>query len=152
MLDLSFITLITTIQDEVFRTDFRRVRGVCISTKITCHHHTNRYSASGLGRACVRDICANGGNSVILDMNEELGNDLVKELGASAKFFICDVADTDNIAAVVQSTVEWVKQTGKPLGGIIPAAGVGRPGLVCHVRPTGYMHPSRPIHPTILTL
>jgi hypothetical protein len=72
-------------------------------------------------------------------MNEDLGNVLVKELGASAKFFVCDVADTDNIAAVVQSTVDWVKQTGKPLGGIIPAAGVGRPGLVC---PTRRIHAS----------
>ncbi|KAK4135860.1 NAD(P)-binding protein [Trichocladium antarcticum] len=94
--------------------------------------------ASGLGRACVRDICADGGNAVILDMNEGLGNDLVKELGASAKFFVCDVANTDSIAAVVQSTVEWVQQTGKPLGGIIPAAGVGRPGLILdkNLRPT----------------
>jgi hypothetical protein len=79
----------------------------------------------------VRDIVASGGNAAVLDMNEELGNALVKELGpALVRFFVCDVADTDNIAAVVKATVDWVKQTGKPLGGIIPAAGVGRPGLV----------------------
>ncbi|GAB1309976.1 3-hydroxyacyl-CoA dehydrogenase type-2 [Madurella fahalii] len=86
--------------------------------------------ASGLGRACVRDIVANGGNAAVLDMNEELGAALAKELGSSVQFFVCDVADTDNIAAVVKATVEWVKETGKPLGGIIPAAGVGRPGLI----------------------
>ncbi|KAL2017466.1 hypothetical protein VTK56DRAFT_2062 [Thermocarpiscus australiensis] len=86
--------------------------------------------ASGLGRACVRDICKTGGNAVILDMNEELGSHLVSELGPSTKFFRCDVTDTDNIAAAVQATVDWVKQTGKPLGGIIPAAGVGFPGLI----------------------
>ncbi len=63
-------------------------------------------------------------------MNEELGNDLVNELGPSAKFFKCDVTDTENIAAVVKCSIDWIKETGKPLGGIIPAAGVGIPGLV----------------------
>jgi hypothetical protein len=42
-----------------------------------------------------------------------------------------DVTDTESIAAAVAGTAEWVSQTGKPLGGIIPAAGVGNPGLVC---------------------
>lgn len=100
---------------------------------------TDGRSASGLGRACVRDIVANGGNAAILDMNEELGAALAKELGSSVKFFVCDVADTDSIASAVKATVEWVKETGKPLGGIIPAAGVGRPGLVCP-RPTIPLH------------
>jgi NAD(P)-dependent dehydrogenase (short-subunit alcohol dehydrogenase family) len=30
----------------------------------------------------------------------------------------------------VAATVAWTAQTGKPLGGIIPAAGVGHPGLI----------------------
>ncbi len=64
-------------------------------------------------------------------MNEELGGALVKELGVSATFFPCDVADTESIATAVTKSVDWIKKTGKPLGGIIPAAGVGRPGLVC---------------------
>lgn len=87
-------------------------------------------SASGLGRACVLDICKAGGNAAILDMNEELGRALTQELGPSARFFACDVADTDSVAAAVKSAALWVSETGKPLGGIIPAAGVGRPGLV----------------------
>ncbi|KAK4442465.1 3-hydroxyacyl-CoA dehydrogenase [Podospora aff. communis PSN243] len=86
--------------------------------------------ASGLGRACVQDICKRGGYAAILDMNSELGDALVKELGASARFFQCDVSDTDSIAAAVKGLTAWVKETGKPLGGIIPAAGVGSPGLI----------------------
>ncbi|KAK3693471.1 hypothetical protein B0T22DRAFT_476318 [Podospora appendiculata] len=87
--------------------------------------------ASGLGRATARDIVKAGGNVAILDMNADLGEVLVTELGASsAKFWSCDVADTDSIAAVVQGAVGWVAATGKPFGGIIPAAGVGRPGLI----------------------
>ena len=77
------------------------------------------------------DICRKGGYAAILDMNAELGASLAHELGASARFFACDVSDTTSIAGAVQSTAQWIKESGKPLGGIIPAAGVGRPGLVC---------------------
>jgi len=89
------------------------------------------YRASGLGRACAEDICNHGGNVAILDLNEDNGKALEKQLGSSAKFFVVDVTDTVSIAAAVKGTVEWTKRSGKPLGGIIPAAGVGNPGLVC---------------------
>lgn len=51
--------------------------------------------------------------------------------GASrARFFPVDVTDTDTIAAAAKGTASWVAETGAPLAGIIPAAGVGFPGLV----------------------
>lgn len=58
---------------------------------------------------------------------------MVQELGgaARARFFAVDVTDTASIAAATKATAEWVAETNKPLGGIIPAAGVGNPGLVC---------------------
>lgn len=87
-------------------------------------------SASGLGRACVEEICKNGGNAAIFDMNDELGEELVKELGSAGKFFVCNVLDTDSIAKAVQDTVNWIKETGKTLGGVIPAAGVSTPATV----------------------
>jgi len=72
-----------------------------------------------------------GGNAAVLDMNDETGAAVVNELGrTSVKFWHCDVSDTDSIAAAVAAVVAWVRDTGKPLGGIIPAAGVGSPGLV----------------------
>jgi 3-hydroxyacyl-CoA dehydrogenase/3-hydroxy-2-methylbutyryl-CoA dehydrogenase len=86
--------------------------------------------ASGLGRACAEDICRSGGNAAVLDMNEELASELVQQLGSSAKFFACDVLDTDSIAAAVEGAVAWVHQTGKPLGGVIPAAGVSTPATM----------------------
>ncbi|KAK5657004.1 hypothetical protein OQA88_3527 [Cercophora sp. LCS_1] len=98
--------------------------------KITGRTFVVSGGASGLGRACVQDIVANGGNAAILDMNEDLGNALVKELGSSTRFFQCDVSNTESIAAAVSGAVSWVKGSGKPFGGIIPAAGVGRPGLI----------------------
>ncbi|ROV95855.1 hypothetical protein VSDG_05206 [Cytospora chrysosperma] len=87
--------------------------------------------ASGLGRATAIELSQNGGNISILDLNEDAGAELVKQLGGEsrARFFAVDVTDTESIAAAVAGTAEWVSQTGKPLGGIIPAAGVGNPGL-----------------------
>ncbi|KAL6860004.1 hypothetical protein ACO1O0_004028 [Amphichorda felina] len=83
--------------------------------------------ASGLGRACVEEICRNGGNAAILDMNEEAGQEFGKEMGSSGRFFVCNVLDTDSVAKAVKGAVDWVKQSGKPLGGVIPAAGVSTP-------------------------
>ncbi|KAI1384084.1 3-hydroxyacyl-CoA dehydrogenase [Hypoxylon trugodes] len=87
--------------------------------------------ASGLGQACVEEICRNGGNAAVLDLNEENGAAVVESLpGGTAKFFVCDVTDTKSIEAAVNGTVEWIQQTGKPIGGIIPAAGVGNPATI----------------------
>lgn len=88
--------------------------------------------ASGLGRATAIELNKEGGNIAILDLNEDAGAELVKQLGglSRAKFFAVDVTDTESIAAAVKGTAEWVHETGKPLGGIVPAAGVGNPALV----------------------
>ncbi|CAJ2500004.1 Uu.00g028570.m01.CDS01 [Anthostomella pinea] len=90
--------------------------------------------ASGLGQACVENICRTGsgsGNVAILDLNEDLGAALVAQLpSGTARFFACDVLETDSIAAAVKGTMDWIAQTGKPLGGIIPAAGVGNPSTI----------------------
>ena len=91
---------------------------------------THCFSASGLGQACVEEICKNGGNAAVFDLNEENGAEVIKKLGSSAKFFVCDVLDTKSIADAVKGTVEWVKETGKTLGGVIPAAGVSTPATV----------------------
>jgi 3-hydroxyacyl-CoA dehydrogenase / 3-hydroxy-2-methylbutyryl-CoA dehydrogenase len=63
-------------------------------------------------------------------MNEGLGAEAVNELGSAARFFACNVLETDNIAAAVKGVTEWIRETGKPLGGIIPAAGVGLPATI----------------------
>lgn len=89
-------------------------------------------SASGLGRATALELAQHGANISILDLNEENGAELVKQLGGEsrAKFFQVDVTETKTIEAAVKGTVEWVEKTKAPLGGIIPAAGVGIAGLI----------------------
>ncbi|ROV94338.1 hypothetical protein VMCG_08655 [Cytospora schulzeri] len=90
------------------------------------------HRASGLGRATAIELSRDGGNISILDLNEDAGVELVKQLGGDsrARFFAVDVTDTESVAAAVAGTAEWISQTGKPLGGIIPAAGVANPGLI----------------------
>jgi 3-hydroxyacyl-CoA dehydrogenase / 3-hydroxy-2-methylbutyryl-CoA dehydrogenase len=64
-------------------------------------------------------------------MNEENGQEFVKQLGSTAaKFFVCDVLDSQSVTRAVQGTADWIKQTGKTLGGVIPAAGVSTPATV----------------------
>jgi len=87
--------------------------------------------ASGLGKATVEIIAKNGGNVAILDMNDEAGAELVSSLpDGCAKFFNCDVLETESISAAVKSSADWAQKTGKPFGGVIPAAGVGNPGTI----------------------
>ncbi|KJX98163.1 3-hydroxyacyl-CoA dehydrogenase like protein [Zymoseptoria brevis] len=85
--------------------------------------------ASGLGLATAEDLHQRGGYIAILDMNPENGEKVVKSIGGDrAKFFEVDVTETESLEAAVKSVVEWTKQTSRPIGGVIPAAGVGRPG------------------------
>ncbi|KAJ2894682.1 3-hydroxyacyl-CoA dehydrogenase type-2 [Zalerion maritima] len=86
--------------------------------------------ASGLGRACVESICQKGGNAAVLDLNDDLGAELVQKMGPSVKFWNTDVLSTESIRAAVGGTMEWAGETGKPVGGVIPAAGVSSPATM----------------------
>lgn len=63
-------------------------------------------------------------------MNDENGAAIVSKLGKQTKFFVCNVLETDSIKAAVDGTVAWIKETGKSLAGVIPAAGVSTPATV----------------------
>ena len=82
--------------------------------------------ASGLGEATVREIVASGGNAVIADLNEELGNTLVGELGENTRFAKTNVTDEASAQAAVDLAVEAFGA----LNGVINCAGVGTPAKV----------------------
>lgn len=64
-------------------------------------------------------------------MNAENGAELVAKLPkGAAKFFECNVLETESVAAAVSGAVDWIRETGKPLGGVVPAAGVSTPATV----------------------
>lgn len=63
-------------------------------------------------------------------MNEESGEEFANELAGRGRFFPCDVLETDSVTKAVEGSAAWAKETGKPLGGVIPAAGVSTPATV----------------------
>ncbi|KAL9087776.1 MAG: hypothetical protein Q9159_003459 [Coniocarpon cinnabarinum] len=73
-----------------------------------------------------------GAYVAILDLNEDNGAETLKELGgdARAKFWECDVSDSGSMTRAVAGVLEWIKGTGKEIGGVVAAAGVGFPGKV----------------------
>ena len=83
--------------------------------------------ASGLGLATVRDLHAQGGYIAIIDLNADNGAKIVSELGDRTRFFEADMSESDSVASAVSAIASWVSSTGKPVGGVIPAAGVGNP-------------------------
>lgn len=76
--------------------------------------------ASGLGLGSARRLMAQGARVALLDLNEQRGSEAVAELGETARFVHCDVADPDSVSASVRGI-------GQEFGGIdvlVNAAGV----------------------------
>src|SRR5579875_3925454 len=74
--------------------------------------------ASGLGGATVRLLAARGARVVVLDMQDEPGEALAKEVGGV--FVHADVTKTDEVIAAVEAA----KELG-PLRSLVNCAGVG---------------------------
>jgi NAD(P)-dependent dehydrogenase (short-subunit alcohol dehydrogenase family) len=77
--------------------------------------------ASGLGAACVRLLTQAGARVVIVDLNEEAGTALAKELGATARFVRTNVTAEDEVQVAVKAAVEH----GNGLSVAINCAGIG---------------------------
>jgi NAD(P)-dependent dehydrogenase (short-subunit alcohol dehydrogenase family) len=74
--------------------------------------------ASGLGAATSRLLAERGAKVVVVDMNDDQGSSLAKELGGA--FCHADVASTDEVIAAV----ETAKELG-PLRVLVNCAGIG---------------------------
>jgi len=64
--------------------------------------------ASGLGFATAERIIAEGGQVVLMDVNEEQGEIRAAELGDRALFVRTDVSDEDNVKTSIQSANEFM--------------------------------------------
>ncbi|KAM7186007.1 hypothetical protein V8F33_012070 [Rhypophila sp. PSN 637] len=91
--------------------------------------------ASGLGLAVVKDLLSKNAAVIILDIcSEETFSPILSSLPASqrplTKFIQTDVTSTESITSAVSQSLPFIAQTKFPLGGLIPAAGVGLPALM----------------------
>ncbi|WP_200304652.1 glucose 1-dehydrogenase [Streptomyces adelaidensis] len=62
--------------------------------------------ASGIGAGTARRFVAEGARVVVADLQEDAGKALVDELGEAARFVRTDVADEDDVAALVDYAAE----------------------------------------------
>ncbi len=77
--------------------------------------------ASGLGLATATMFVENGGNVVLLDVNEEAGQKAERELGTQARFAKTDVSNEEQ----VQSAIELAISTFGGINGVANCAGIG---------------------------
>ncbi|MFI8975230.1 SDR family NAD(P)-dependent oxidoreductase [Nocardia asteroides] len=78
--------------------------------------------ASGLGRATVERLVADGARAVIADLPSSAGAQVAEQLGGAAVFVPTDVRDSDQVAAAVSAAGEL-----GPLRVLVNAAGIGDP-------------------------
>ena len=62
--------------------------------------------ASGLGRATVERFAERGASVAIFDLNEEAGNDLVRDLGSRVMFCRVNVAEDDSVASGIDAVMK----------------------------------------------
>jgi NAD(P)-dependent dehydrogenase (short-subunit alcohol dehydrogenase family) len=76
--------------------------------------------ASGLGAATARMLAQAGGKVILADVNDAQGNELAKELGASARFIRTDVTDEASAKAAIAAA----QSAFGGLHGLINCAGI----------------------------
>ncbi|WP_180050778.1 3-hydroxyacyl-CoA dehydrogenase [Acinetobacter sp. YH12211] len=88
--------------------------------------------ASGLGAATAQHLVAQGAKVILVDMNQELGQQLQQRLGENADFVAVDVTDENQ----VQQLFNYIEQKYGQLNGLVNCAGIapsakvlGRDGL-----------------------
>jgi len=100
---------------------WRRLRYKNIIMKIENNTFLVTGGASGLGYATAKMIVGNGGNAILLDVNEETGITAETNLGTTSKFIKTDVTNEEQVQSAVNQSVEAYGS----IAGIINCAGVG---------------------------
>jgi NAD(P)-dependent dehydrogenase (short-subunit alcohol dehydrogenase family) len=76
--------------------------------------------ASGIGAAVARKLVADGGRVAVVDLNEQLGQALVHELGERTSFCKCSVLDE----AALQAVGEQAAKNWGPVNALVCCAGI----------------------------
>lgn len=63
-------------------------------------------ASSGIGLGIAKLFLQEGANVIFSDINEEMGNKIVSELGEKATFQKCDVSNSEEVYKLVEDTVE----------------------------------------------
>ena len=82
--------------------------------------------ASGLGKACVRNLVNRGGKVAIFDFAEDRGEKVASELGDAVTFCMTDITDEANVQDAIGKTIE----TFGAIHIAVNCAGVGIPAKV----------------------
>jgi NAD(P)-dependent dehydrogenase (short-subunit alcohol dehydrogenase family) len=82
--------------------------------------------AEGLGRACVRELGAQGARVAVGDVDEETGAAAAAELGEAGHFTRCDVASAADVERLVEDSVRVFGR----LDGLLSNAGIEGNGSV----------------------
>ncbi len=77
--------------------------------------------ASGLGLATAKMIIENGGNAVLLDINEGAAEQALQDLGKQAIFVKTDVGSEEQVQNAINNTIG----TFGSIGGVVNCAGMG---------------------------
>jgi NAD(P)-dependent dehydrogenase (short-subunit alcohol dehydrogenase family) len=77
--------------------------------------------ASGLGEATVRNIAARGGRAVIVDLSEENGKSLQKELGEAVLYVKTDVMNEEDL----NNAMDAGEETFGSINTVVNCAGIG---------------------------
>lgn len=66
--------------------------------------------AQGIGKEVVKGIVNGGGKAIIVDINEEVANKTVAELGDATSFYKMDLGNTDEIRKVMDTIIKDYKK------------------------------------------
>ena len=76
---------------------------------------------SGLGAATARLLADSGANVLVADVDEEVGEDTVSEIGDRARFVYADVTDEESVQNALDATLDAFGG----LHGVVSCAGIG---------------------------
>jgi NAD(P)-dependent dehydrogenase (short-subunit alcohol dehydrogenase family) len=78
-------------------------------------------AGSGLGEACARHLASLGATCIVVDLNEEKGQAVAKDIGG--QFVKADVSNTEQVQAAVDAAIAIA-----PLRALVNGAGIGSAG------------------------